>query len=86
MGVSRWSKGESTFGLQRYDDIIAEDEEGLVLANDEAARLQAFIGARDIIAEQVKHGYFNRSHWIDVLDEQQKVLFTVRFAEAVDIK
>ncbi len=69
-----------------YDDVIAHDEEGVELPNEEAARLQALIGARDIIAAQVKHGYFVRSHWIDVTDESGEALFTLTFAEAVDIK
>ena len=69
-----------------YDDVIAVDEEGLELPNEAAARLQALIGARDIIAAQVKHGYFVRSHWIDVADEKGQVLFKLTFAEAVDIK
>jgi len=69
-----------------YDDVIARDEEGVELPNESAARIQALIGARDIIAEQVKHGYFVRSHWIDVADGQGKVLFSVTFEDAVDIK
>lgn len=69
-----------------YDDVIAADEEGKELPNEQAARLHAMIGARDIIAEQVRRGYLVRSHWIDVVDEQGEVLLTVTFGEAVDIK
>jgi hypothetical protein len=69
-----------------YDDVIAHDEEGLELPNEEAARLQALIGARDLIAAQVKHGYLIRSHWIDVADEEGQVLFKVTFGEAVHIR
>ena len=69
-----------------YDDIIAHDDEGLELPNEDAARLQALIGARDLIAEQVKRGYIVRAHWIDVVDEQGVVLFSQTFGEAVDIK
>jgi hypothetical protein len=69
-----------------YDDIVAEDEEGAELPNAEAARLQALIGARDLIAEQVKHGYMVRSHWIEVVNEQREVVLTLTFGEAVDIK
>jgi hypothetical protein len=68
-----------------YDDIIAHDEEGVELPNEQAARLQALIGARDLIAAQVKHGHFIRSHWIDVADEQGQALFKLTFGEAVHI-
>jgi hypothetical protein len=69
-----------------YDDVISHDEEGIELPNEAAARLQALIGARDIIAAQVKRGYLVRSHWIDVSDEQGEVLFSVSFGESIDIK
>jgi hypothetical protein len=46
----------------------------------------ALIGARDVIAEQVKRGYFVLSHWIDVVDEQGEPVVTVTFRDAVDIK
>ena len=69
-----------------YDDVIAPDEEGLELPNEAAARLKALIGARDIAAEQVKHGYLVRSHWIDVADQHGEVLFAVTFGDAVEIK
>ncbi len=69
-----------------YDDVIAQDEEGVELPGEAAARIQALIGARDIMAEQVKRGYLVRSHWIDVADEQGEVLFSVTFGDAVDIK
>ena len=69
-----------------YDDIIAEDEEGEDLPNLAAARLKALKGARDLICEQVRHGYAVLSHWIDVVDEQGEKVLTVTFGEAVDIK
>ena len=69
-----------------YDDVIASDEEGMELPNEQAARLHALIGARDIMVEQVRRGYLVRSHWIDVLDHQGEVLLTVTFGDAVDIK
>ena len=69
-----------------YDDIVTVDDEGLELPNVEAARLHAVAGARDLIATQVRHGYMIRSHWIDVADRQGQILFSVKFADAVDIK
>ncbi len=69
-----------------YDDVIAHDEEGMELPNVAAARLNALIAARDIIVEQVKRGYFVRSHWIDVVDEQGDPVMTLTFRDAVDVK
>jgi hypothetical protein len=69
-----------------YDDIITHDEEGIELPNQAAARLQALKGARDIIASQVRHGHFNRSHWIDVVDEQGNLVLKVAFGDAVTIE
>ena len=69
-----------------YDDVIAKDDEGIDLPSEDAARLQAVIGARDIISAQVKHGYFVRSHWIDVIGEQGELLFRLKFGDAVDVK
>ncbi len=69
-----------------YDDLIAHDEEGVELPNVSAARLNALIGARSLIAEQVKRGYLVLSHWIDVVDEHGEPVMTVTFGDAVDVK
>ena len=69
-----------------YDDVVAEDQEGIELPNVAAARLKALAGARDLIAEQVRHGYFVLSHWIDVVDEQGAPVLTLTFRDAVDIR
>ena len=69
-----------------YDDIIAHDDEGADLPNVAAARLHALRGARDLIAEQVRHGYFVRSHWIEVVDEEGEAVLTLTFRDAGDIK
>jgi hypothetical protein len=74
------------FYFHVYDDVIAQDEEGMELPNLAAARLNAIRGARDLIAEQVRHGHFVLSHWIDVVDEQGEKVLTVTFREAVDIR
>ena len=69
-----------------YDDVVAHDDEGLELPNEAAARLKALIGARELMAEQVKHGYLVQAPWIDIVDEQGGVLFSQTFGEALDIK
>jgi hypothetical protein len=74
------------FFFNVYDDIIAKDEEGIELPNLAAARLEAIRGARELIAEQVRHGHFVLSHWIDVLDEHDETVLTITFGDTVDIK
>ncbi|HEX8192033.1 MAG TPA: hypothetical protein VF552_03970 [Allosphingosinicella sp.] len=69
-----------------YDDVISHDAEGLELPNVAAARLKAIQGARDIIAEQVRHGHFVLSHWIEVLDETGETVLTLPFRDAVHIE
>ena len=69
-----------------YDDDVAQDDEGQELPNVAAARLVAIRGARDLIAEQVRHGHFVLSHWIDVSDDQGDKVLTVTFRDVVDIK
>lgn len=69
-----------------YDDVVAPDDEGQELPNLDAARLKALEGARELIIEQVRHGYMARSHWIDVRDEHGEHVLTVRFGDAVDVR
>ena len=69
-----------------YDDIVAHDDEGLELPNLAAARLQGIKGARDLMSEQVRHGYVELSHWIDVTDEHGEAVLSVKFGDAVDVR
>ena len=69
-----------------YDDVVAHDDEGQELPNEAAARLQALMGARELIAEQVKRGYLVRAHWIDIVDEQGTLIFSQTFGDAVELK
>jgi hypothetical protein len=69
-----------------YDDVVAHDDEGQELPNEAAARLQALMGARELIAEQVKRGYLVQAHWIDVVDEQGTLIFSQTFGDAVELK
>lgn len=72
--------------MNLYYDFTTHDEEGIDLPNEAAVRLQALKGARDIIASQVQQGYFMRSHWIDVADDQGQILLQVKLADAVEVK
>ena len=60
----------------------AEDEEGLHLADREAARRHAIAGARSLIAEDVLHGRLDLHGRIDVVDSRGRLLFSVSFGEA----
>ena len=74
------------FFFHVYHDIVAQDEEGTELPNLAAARLHALMGARDLDAEQVRHGHLELSHWIDVVDERGEKVLTLTFRDAVDIR
>ena len=74
------------FFFNVYDDVIATDEDGLTLPNLDAARLQAIVEARALMADQVTRGYLVRSHWIDVLDEGGSIVLHLPFGDAIDIK
>ena len=68
------------------DDIVSTDEDGLDLADEDAARAEALRGARDLICEQVRNGRINLGHRIEVLDEARRPVLTLTFGAAVEIE
>ena len=60
---------------------IAIDEDGIVLADLDAARSEAIAGARDILAEQLKNGEELNGQHIDIVDESDRVLDTIYFRD-----
>ena len=50
------------FFFNVYDDVVAIGDEGIILPNLDAARLQALVEARALMADQVTRGYIIRSH------------------------
>lgn len=62
------------------------DDEGMELASPHAARAHAIKGARDLMAEMVRHGYLSTQDRIEIVDVDQKPVDTVFFYDAVDIK
>lgn len=74
------------FFFHVYDDLVAHDDEGIVLPNAQAAKLQALMGARELMQEQLKHGYISLDHWIDVINEQGAIILHLPFGEAVEIR
>ena len=74
------------FFFNVYDDVVAADEEGVLLPSFDAARLKALEGARALMADQVTRGYLVRSHWIDVIDEAGAIVLHLPFREAIDVR
>jgi hypothetical protein len=64
---------------------FVEDEEGHELAGDDEARSAAIRSARDLMASEIRDGILNLASFIEVEDESHTLLFTVGFAEALQI-
>lgn len=69
-----------------YDDAVLHDEDGLVLADAEAARKQALAAARAMICDQVRNGRLALHHRIEVEDERGEPVLALAFADAVKIE
>jgi hypothetical protein len=75
------------FHLNVFNGIDALDEEGIERPDLDAAKLEAVIGARDVIANLVRYGKpVCRSHRIEITDEAGKLLDTVRFSDVIDMR
>jgi hypothetical protein len=64
---------------------FVQDEEGQDLPNLDAARLVAMRSARSIMASDVQRGMLDLSSFIEVEDEDGKLVLTLGFQEAVDL-
>jgi hypothetical protein len=73
------------FFFHVYDDAVAIDEDGLELADPEAAEQEAVRGARSLACEQVIHGELHLDHRIEVQGEGGETLFSVRFGDAIAV-
>jgi hypothetical protein len=62
-----------------------EDQEGIELADEDAARAEALAGARDLMAGELRNGELDLSSFIEVEDEAHRLLFTLHFSEAVKL-
>ena len=69
-----------------YNDAVTMDDEGIQLADDDAARAHAVKEARTMAADSVSKGHLTVSHRIDFVDEKRNPIGSVRFDEAVDIR
>ena len=69
-----------------YNDEVSMDPEGLELADVDTARAFALKAARSLGADSVLHGHLIGSHRVEIVDENQKPVGSIRFDEAVEIK
>lgn len=65
---------------------FAEDHDGHELPDAAAARESAIRGAREIMAADVRRGELDLSSFVEVEDADRRLLFTLTFAEVVDVK
>lgn len=73
------------FNIRNGNGYTADDE-GTDLASDEEARLHAIEGARSLISAEVLQGSLDLNGQIEVTDEAETAVMTVRFAEAVEVR
>ena len=64
---------------------FVEDTEGQELPDAEAARKMAVEGLRDILAGELRNGDLNTASFIEIEDEQRRLVRTVSFEEAVRV-
>jgi hypothetical protein len=65
---------------------FVEDEEGRELADQVSARECAVEAARDIMTADLRRGELDLTSFIEVEDSGKRLLFTLTFGEAVQIK
>jgi hypothetical protein len=64
---------------------FVEDEEGVDLPDEAAARRNAVEAARDVMAGDLREGRLDLTSFIEVEDDAHRLLFTLTFAEAVTV-
>lgn len=72
------------FHLMNQDEVT--DPEGMVLDSPAEAREEAIRNARDIMAEEVRHGRLPLAHRIEVADEHGRAILAVPFREVIRIE
>lgn len=74
------------FFFHIHDDVVLRDEEGIELADAEAARGAALDGARAMMCDQLRDGRLSLHHRIEVESEDGGPVLTLSFADAVEIE
>jgi hypothetical protein len=64
---------------------FSEDDEGVELAGPDEARRKAIDGLRDIMAGEMRRGEINMGSFIEIEDQEHRLVMTVSFAEAVRV-
>jgi len=62
------------------------DEEGLDLFSETDARAQAIRGARSLMSAEVLEGMLDLNGQIEVTDDLNGAVLTVRFSDVVDVR
>ena len=82
--AQRHTSSMAVFYLHTCDgNTFVEDEEGIELPNQAAARERAIARAREIMAGDLRLGEMDLTSFIEVEDANKKLLFTLTFAEVV---
>lgn len=68
------------------NDIDTRDEEGQELRDLAEAHECALEAAREMCCADIKQGWLNLDHAIDVIDDQGTALFTITYREAFEVK
>ncbi|HLL30180.1 MAG TPA: hypothetical protein VK403_04210 [Allosphingosinicella sp.] len=74
------------FFFHIYDDAVVMDEDGIELADAQAARAAALAGARAMMCDQLMNGRLSLHHRIEVEDEGGGAVLTLAFGDAVEIE
>jgi len=70
----------------RNGDGFTRDDEGLDLSSAMDAQVQAIRGARSLMSAEVLEGMLDLSGQIEITDEQNDAVMTVRFSDAVHVQ
>ena len=74
------------FFFHIFDDAVIHDDEGIELADAEAARSTALAGARSLMCDELAQGRLSLHHWIEVRDEKGDEVLNLAFGDAVRIE
>jgi hypothetical protein len=74
------------FFFHLRDDMIVDDDEGQELPDLAAAHAVAIQEARIQMCETMRKGRMTLHHWIEISDEDGRMVDKVLFGEAVEIE
>lgn len=67
------------------DDVGAQDEEGVILPDLEAAQAYGLKGLRSLAIEQVQQGALNLAHRIEITNELGELVQAVHMRDAIEV-